>query len=131
MIIAPDDADDVLLFTIAQFVVPRLAIGFIDVGAIEREAAAGGMERPRIEINAKGAGAGKVRLTCRVAMIFHLLIAWGDLLEGKRPLFVPSGDRASALEALRVACSAAEAAVVEAKARPIRSISLGENGYVG
>lgn len=131
MIARPDDGDDVLLYTIAQFVVPKLATTLVDVGAIEREAAAAGMERPRIEVNAKGAGAGRVRLTCRVTMIFQLLIAWGDLLEGHRLLRVPNDEREGALEALRLACDAGEAAVREAKARLIRSIPLGQSGYVG
>jgi hypothetical protein len=72
----------------------------IDTGAIEREVAAAGMERPRIEQNTNGAGAGKVRLTCRVAMVFQLLIAWGDLLEGHRQLRVPADERGRAIEAL-------------------------------
>jgi hypothetical protein len=130
VIIAPDDADEPTLYTIAQFVVPKLACQLVDLGVIEREAAASGVERPRIEQNTKGAGAGKVRLTCRVMMVYHLLLAWGDLSEGKRPLRVPGDERERAIEALRLACESGVAAIAEATSRQHRKIPLGESGYL-
>jgi hypothetical protein len=84
----------------------------------------------RVEQNVKGAGAGKVRLTCRVTMILHLRVVW-SLADGHKPLSVPPDERERAIGALQPACEAGLAAVAEAKTRTTRVIPLGESGYTG
>lgn len=105
-------------YAIVQFVVPRRAVEVVDNRAIERAAAVSGIEHSCIEVNAAAEDAEKVRLTCRVMMVVRLLAAWGDLLEGKSPLDVPTDEREQTLAALRLAQSAG-IAIVRAEKRRI------------
>jgi hypothetical protein len=60
---------------VAQFVVPRLAAGALDLSAITRRATELGIERPRVEMNARHARGG-LRLTRRTSMALLLIAEW-------------------------------------------------------
>jgi len=74
------------LYEIAQFVVPRIAADALDGARIRREAIASGIVAPRVEMNVRKAGAGKVRLTCRTVMALRLIAECGRYTaEGSQP----------------------------------------------
>ncbi len=109
---------------VAQFVVPRIAADAVDVPTLAREAAAAGVEWTRIEMNTRGAGAGKIRLTCNVAMAERLIATWSRLAEE-----VPANEYGIKLRAgLGLAVAAGTAACDDA--RNPRRPSLGESGYI-
>lgn len=101
--------------TMVKFVVSRRAVELVDIHAIERDAAASGTENACIEWNATVDGADEVHLTCRVIMVVRLLAVWGDLLDGRTTLAVPSDEREDTLGILRSAHASGVAAVRAAK----------------
>jgi hypothetical protein len=68
-----------ILYETAQFVVPRAAGDAIDVAQLVRQAADAGVIRPRLEMNTKNAGGGRVRITCRVIMALRLTEKWTEI----------------------------------------------------
>jgi hypothetical protein len=72
----PPLPEDSVLYEAAQFVVPRRAYEALDVRAIVDQARRDGFARASVEANLRGAGAGKIRLTCRVAIAVRLMDAW-------------------------------------------------------
>lgn len=60
---------------IAQFVIPKRAYTVINASAIEAQAYADGIARPRIEANTRHAGGSNIRLTCRVPMVDRITVA--------------------------------------------------------
>jgi hypothetical protein len=108
---------------IAQFTIPKAAFAAANVAAIERQARAEGVERPRIEADTKNAG-GKVRLTCRLPMVDRItaaITAASALAERKHDA------------ALFADLSIALAAALKEREQALnpRHLSMGEKGYLG
>lgn len=111
---------------VAQFVIPRSVFAVINTRAIEAEALAKGIARPRIEANTKNAGGNKIRLTCRVVMARRVI----ESLDAAMQLAERRHD-ANTVEALQIARAAALEACGKAGLRSIDRVPLGEAGYIG
>jgi hypothetical protein len=113
------------LYAVAQFVVPRIAADALDMARIVREASDAGMVAPRIELNVRRAGAGKVRVTCRTLMALRLVAEW----KGIAAHAPHTDDGARLREGITLASQAATAGCCAAW--DPRGLSMGESGYVG
>jgi hypothetical protein len=110
--------------TIAQFTIPKAAFAAANVPAIERQARAEGVERPRIEADTKNAGGNRIRLTCRLPMVDRIteaITAATALAERKHDA------------ALVADLSIAMAAALEGRDEALnpRHLSMGDTGYLG
>jgi hypothetical protein len=113
------------LYAVAQFRVPKIAADALDLTRITQEMRDAGMVAPNIEMNLRGAGAGKVRVTCRTLVALRLIAEWKRIVRR-----APHNDDAAKLrEAVTLASHAATVGCCEAW-RP-RPLSSGEVGYLG
>lgn len=113
------------LYTVAQFVVPRIAADALDLSRIVREARDSGMVAPNIEMNIRHAGPRKIRVTCRTLMALRLMAEWKRIAAS-----APQTDHGAQLrESIFLASAAATAACC--KAWSPRKLSMGETGFVG
>jgi hypothetical protein len=113
------------LYAVAQFVIPRIAADALDLRRIVREARDEGMVAPNIEMNVRGAGAGKIRVTCRTLIALRLVAEWKRIAAT-----VPQTDYGARLrEGISVANVAATLACCHAwNPRPL---AMGDTGYLG
>ncbi len=113
------------LYAVAQFVVPRIAADALDLSRIVQEARGGGMVAPNIEMNVRGAGAGKIRVTCRTLMVLRLVAEWKRIAAR-----APQNEYGAKLrEGVLVANTAATAGCCNAWSP--RPLSMGDTGYLG
>ncbi len=113
------------LYAIAQFMVPRIAADALDLPRIVQEARDAGMVAPNIEMNVRGAGAGKIRVTCRTLMALRLVAEWKRIAAS-----APQNDSGAKLrEGIALANEAASGGCYEAW-NP-RTLSMGESGFIG
>jgi hypothetical protein len=111
----------------AQFVVPRDAADALDIPMIIAAAERRGVKMPRIEMTTTDAGAGKTRISCRVAVAILLTQAWISVAE-----HAPDTDAARQLVvSLAEATRAAFAAIDDATTRARKNNALGDSGYIG
>jgi hypothetical protein len=113
------------LYAVVQFVVPRIAADALDPPRIVREAHDAGMVAPNIEMNVRGAGAGKIRMTCRTLMALRLVAEWRRIAAT-----VPQTDYGVKLrEGISVANVAATLGCCQAWSP--RGLAIGDTGYLG
>jgi hypothetical protein len=83
------------------------------------------MVAPNIEMNTRGAGARKIRVTCRTLIALRLMAEWRRIAAS-----APQTDRGAKLRGgIFAARTAASAACCEAWSP--RRLSMGESGFVG
>ncbi len=118
----PEFAD----YEIAQFVIPRRAFAAINAAAIEEQARADGIERPRIEANTRHAGGNNVRLTTRVVMARRIV----EAIEAATQFAERRGDVAMVAD-LEIALATALKGIDQARSRIDTRPPMGDTGYLG
>ena len=119
----PSDAPE--LYAVCQFVAPRVAADALDIPGIVREARDAGMVGPNIEMNVRGAGAGRVRVTCRTLIALRLVAEWKRVA-----VSAPQNEYGAKLrEGISEANVATTAACCHAWSP--RQLSAGETGFMG